>query len=226
MLKQIVAASALFAMPVAANATQIILAPVNVVGSSGFYDACCDFKPSNILDQQTGTVTEIGQNGFWLNKDGGPADAYITVKIGSGNDGVALTGFDLYNTHNGPYADRGTGDFSIFGSNFISGGQLVAPTLILSGTLAAQNVNGGSIAQSFLASGTYRYISFNPTSVAVGTDGIGNGVPCCGANNYGLTELRVFGAAAAVPEPQSWVLLIAGFGLVGAAMRRRAMLAA
>lgn len=30
------------------------------------------------------------------------------------------------------------------------------------------------------------------------------------------------GAAAAVPEAGSWVLLIAGFGLVGAAMRRRA----
>jgi hypothetical protein len=27
--------------------------------------------------------------------------------------------------------------------------------------------------------------------------------------------------ASAVPEPQSWALLIAGFGVVGAGMRRR-----
>ena len=31
---------------------------------------------------------------------------------------------------------------------------------------------------------------------------------------------------AAVPEPASWALMIAGFGLVGAAMRRRAAAAA
>jgi hypothetical protein len=30
-------------------------------------------------------------------------------------------------------------------------------------------------------------------------------------------------AAAGVPEPASWAMLIAGFGLVGAAMRRRAL---
>jgi hypothetical protein len=37
---------------------------------------------------------------------------------------------------------------------------------------------------------------------------------------------HVLGTAAAVPEPASWALLIAGFGLTGAAMRRRARVAA
>jgi hypothetical protein len=40
--------------------------------------------------------------------------------------------------------------------------------------------------------------------------------------------LRIYGEAAptsAVPEPASWALMIAGFGLAGAAMRRRAALA-
>ncbi|MBC7519830.1 MAG: PEP-CTERM sorting domain-containing protein [Sandarakinorhabdus sp.] len=203
-------------MPVAATAAPIILAPANVVGSSGFYTLCCTFQPGNILDQQTGTVTESFGGGYWLNPDNGPANAYITVKLGTG--AVALSSLELYNTHNGPYGDRGTGDFSIYGSNFVSGGQLVAPTLILSGTLAAQSVAGPTVAQTFAASGTYRYLSFNPTSVASAN------ATCCGANVFGLNELRVVGTAT-VPEPQSWILLIAGFGLVGAAMRRRAMLA-
>jgi hypothetical protein len=37
---------------------------------------------------------------------------------------------------------------------------------------------------------------------------------------------HVIGTAAAVPEPASWAMLIAGFGLTGAAMRRRARVAA
>jgi hypothetical protein len=227
MFKAIATAAAMLALPVAASAAQVSLAPSNVVGSSGYYTACCNFNPGSILDQQAGTVTESFGAGYWLNPDNGPSNAYITVKLGTGTNGVSLTGLDLYNTHNGNYGDRGTGNFSIYGSNHISGGQLVAPTLILSGTLTAATVAGPLVAQTFAASGTYRYISFNPTSVSTAPDGaFGNGVSCCGANVYGLNELRVFGSETAVPEPQSWILLIAGFGLVGAAMRRKAMLTA
>lgn len=216
MLKQIAAAAALFAMPVAANAAQIILSPSSVIGSSGNYTLCCDFNPGSIFDQQTGTVTETFGAGYWLNADNGPADAFITIDLGAA---YALTSVTLYNTGNGPFGDRGTGSFNIFGSNSITGVALVGPTLVASGTLAAGAANSNPVAQAFAAAGNFRYLSFNPTSVAVA------GTPCCGANNYGLNELRVSGSAV-VPEPQSWVLLIAGFGLVGAAMRRRAMLAA
>jgi hypothetical protein len=43
------------------------------------------------------------------------------------------------------------------------------------------------------------------------------------ANNLVLAELS---AGPAIPEPASWALMIAGFGLVGAAARRRAAVAA
>ena len=40
-----------------------------------------------------------------------------------------------------------------------------------------------------------------------------------GVTYAGLTQARIVGEA--VPEPESWAMLIAGFGLVGATMRRR-----
>lgn len=44
--------------------------------------------------------------------------------------------------------------------------------------------------------------------------GAGDGTP---ENNFGGVSLRV----TAVPEPATWSMLIAGFGLIGAALRRR-----
>jgi hypothetical protein len=52
---------------------------------------------------------------------------------------------------------------------------------------------------------------------------------CCGRGSLAISDLSrpyVFGgdiSTGAVPEPESWALLIAGFGLVGAVMRRRRM---
>jgi hypothetical protein len=44
--------------------------------------------------------------------------------------------------------------------------------------------------------------------------------PAITERTYGRPELVTF-SAGRVPEPASWAMLIAGFGLVGAAMRRR-----
>lgn len=42
-----------------------------------------------------------------------------------------------------------------------------------------------------------------------------------GADARALLNWQIIGASGAVPEPASWVMLIIGFGLVGAARRRR-----
>jgi hypothetical protein len=198
-----------------ANAAQIVLSPSSVVSTSGAYHP--QFAAGNIFDNQIGPVyDEDGYLGYWLNPDNGPANAYITFDLGRV---INLTGFVLFNTHNSVSGDRGTGDFSIFGSNAIAGGELVAPTVVISATLAGQPIAGPMIAQSFQASGAYRYLRFNPTSVRSSPDNPnGPYATCCGANVYGLNELRVFGS---VPEPQSWALMIAGFGLIGTISRRR-----
>jgi hypothetical protein len=36
-----------------------------------------------------------------------------------------------------------------------------------------------------------------------------------------IADVRVLGTVAAVPEPASWLMMISGFGLIGAGMRRR-----
>ena len=41
-----------------------------------------------------------------------------------------------------------------------------------------------------------------------------------------VSEISFFGETGAVPEPASWAMMIAGFGLAGAAMRRRSAKAA
>lgn len=56
-----------------------------------------------------------------------------------------------------------------------------------------------------------------------------NGIPSAvtgngwGANDYwaAFNDITTSGATGAIPEPASWAMMIAGFGLVGATMRRR-----
>src|SRR4051812_12435964 len=83
-----------------AFAAQVPLTPSNVIGGSGSYGGefnSGQFNALQILDDQSAIVTEPTQNGFWLNPDGGPANAYITVDLGAY---YHLNRFDLFNAHN------------------------------------------------------------------------------------------------------------------------------
>jgi len=205
---------------VPAFASQIPLSTANVIGFFGQYSAT--FAASAILDHQTGTISGPTQNGsYWLNSDNGPANAYIVIDLGAA---FHLGSFDLFNTHNANFNDRGTGDFSIEASNSIgpglgSGSNLSGATVTLvSGTLLAASTDP-LVQQTFLASdpGSYRYIRFSPHTVAA------SGAPCCGTNVYGLNELRAFDApTSAVPEPATMTLLGGGLVVLGWLRKKRA----
>jgi hypothetical protein len=70
------------------------------------------------------------------------------------------------------------------------------------------------------ASGCVTLTSGVPSSLLGAINSVNGGYGiCCGGSDL-IVNADVSGS---VPEPASWVLLIAGFGLTGAAMRRRAL---
>jgi hypothetical protein len=203
---------------------QVSLTPANVIGGSATYGGSWDsgsFNATNILDDQSGTVDDVFGQTYWLNPDNGPANAYIVIDLGAA---YRIGSIELFNTHNSGFNDRGTGNFQIRGANSVTpnganGMQVSGPTTVLvSSTLAAiSSANDPIEGETFNVSNTnqFRYIVFEPLTVAT------SGGSCCGANNYGLNELRVFDASA-VPEPGT----LSTIGAVGLAIvwrsRRRA----
>lgn len=131
--------------------------------------------------------------------------------------------------------------FDLFDANnvFISGQQLTNFTGItgdlFDGFIASVNFNAslvnGSEYRMRLSSNTF-YLGLgmdanggNPNGYGFvsGTPPVsGNQAPCKGpiAQSCDASSIRVF-ETAAVPEPGTWALMIAGFGLAGAALRRR-----
>ena len=206
-----------------AFASLIPLAPGNVIGFLGAYPG--PFPAASILDNQTGPIVENTQNGtYWLNSDNGPANAYIVIDLGVA---FHLASFDLFNTHNANFGDRGTGNFSIEASNSIApgtgasiGSDLSGPIVTLvSGSLLAANPSVSPlVAQTFLSSdpGSYRYIRFSPHTVASFNP------PCCGTNVYGLNELRAFDAPTTVPEPATMAIFGVGLAALGLLRKRTA----
>ena len=93
---------------------------------------------------------------------------------------------------------------------FGPGGSLARTVLGSSGTV--------SPAQGGVENFSFAFAPFTATSATVSASG-GDGV-------YGISEVQFLAAAApAVPEPATWALAILGFGVVGAALRRRPALA-
>jgi hypothetical protein len=139
----------------------------------------------------------------------------------------------------------GTRPFNFVSQVFAWGGTGVSGNALY--TSAIQTITGSMLTTTY-SSGIsltpgQQYIAFvtpNPGGVALGGSGYGfmAGNLRYGANNFryavfdpskpgnwgprfGDAQFHADFSAGAVPEPANWAMLIAGFGLVGAAMRRR-----
>src|SRR4051794_25797939 len=138
--------------------SQIPLSPSNVIGGSGSYGGnwqSGSFNATEILDQQTGPVSDNFGVSYLINPDGGALAASIVIDLGAPSP---LSSLDLFNTQNSQYGDRGTGDFTIEAGNSVvnlgaAGFDLTgSTTVILNGTLAAAPVLDPIAAQSFTLS--------------------------------------------------------------------------
>ncbi len=198
---------------VAASLAAIIAAPVSAVT---VYD----------------TAAGLGGNQSWAGTLGMDFRVNTAIKV------TALGAFDS--------ASNGISS-NIFVAIFDATGTIVSPVLNFNGTTAAPGSSYASLAVTpfILAAGTYQvgswgynnadqnynnsgpggpitFNSFGGKLTALGTryaNGAGSlaTIPDVGLTRYGAGTF----AAANVPEPATWAMLLSGFGMIGFAMRRR-----
>jgi hypothetical protein len=214
--KTLIAALSLLVMASSAGAQQLPLSPSNVIGSSGF--AGVTYEPGNLLDQQTGTVTD-NFGDYWLSPtNADPANTFITIDLGAAYPVDLIV---LFNTHHSFNYNRGTGNFRILAGNSVVdlGGSNFALTgttsLLVQGALSAVWGDNPPAVTFDVTDGTpYRYLSFQPLSVA-------SAIPPPTPTSFGVNEMRV--VVSAVPEASTSAMMLAGVAVLGwlAARRRR-----
>jgi len=185
------------------------ITPVAVTASDTF-PFFGQYKPENLIDGSglSGGRHDDDYVNMWMTDQSVQA-ATLTFDLGGS---YVLTGVDIWNYNFGDpgfasLLDRGAKDFTVaLSSDGVSYTQVLASTL-LRGTGDALD------AQRFALAGGARYVQVNLLN-NYATD------PYTNFTSVGLSEVRFAGAlAAAVPEPASWAMMIAGFGLVGGALR-------
>jgi len=169
--------------------------------ASSYYNGGSEvFEASRIVD---GITTDSGTPynwSFWLATQGQNQGAWVQVDLGSNYN---ISNVTLFDTHNRGYYDRGTNAFTISFSTDGVTFQNVASSAFTQ--LEWQNQTAKDVSTG---SALGRYVRFNVDSVY-------------GGQSAGLAEMQVYGTVASVPEPETYAMLLAGLGVVGAAFKRR-----
>lgn len=219
MFKSIVAAAAFAAGSIAVPAAAAVITPVSVTASDTFA-LWGQYKAENLINGSGLSAEGLHDRNFaamWMTNLG-VAQAQLVFDLGAVYE-LASADIWQYNFAD-PYPvnpshiintiDRGVKDFAILIST-----DGVDYTEVFNGTMA--RANGDSLAaQRFAIAGAAQYVKFDLfNNYAQGT--------IYDPYATGLSEVRFASVeTGAVPEPASWAFMIAGFGLAGAAMRRRA----
>jgi hypothetical protein len=186
------------------------ITPVAVTASNTF-PFWGEYNAENLIDG-SGIVDGLHDDAYtnmWMTDQAVQA-ASLTFDLGAAYD---LAAVDIWNYNYGDpgfasLLDRGAKDFSVWlSADGVSYDQVFAGTL-------AQGTGELLAAQRFNLDGGARYVRLDLLN-NYATD------PYIPYTATGLSEVRFDGTLAAVPEPASWAMMIAGFGLTGAAMRRR-----
>jgi hypothetical protein len=177
-------------------------------------------------------------------------DYTINANIGnaSGNNGLtvltkdiadfSVNGFDLTNagdSYSTPLFLIYTNETDVGGDD-LNGRQITVNFAFTAPSVFGGNVNGTTVGQSFLGIYENGYVNWAGNGSTLLDFGNGGQLRITLFNTkfnegfFGLNDGKKYGGVvdakfklvtAPVPEPATWAMMIAGFGLVGAAMRRR-----
>ena len=175
------------------SAGQILITPAKIIGASGPFDGA--------IDEQTGPVSSSKTP--WTS---GLRTQYVTIDLG---EEMSLGAIDLFSSLAGAFQLRASNvvEYNGYGSYNLASGAAV----LQSGSYNADSGDGSGrlTAQRFLigTAAKYRYLEVGVLEPQYATS---------------LNEFRLFDRGpGGVPEPAAWAMMIGGFGLAGAAARRR-----
>lgn len=149
---------------------------------------------------------------------------------------VSTTTFFGGGTTANPFLSTNTATDTMTFNTFTGGVQAAGGNFFgsdVSGTFAAGNVtitatdSSGTVTQTIVGATTSSFLGFVSTSAITGVT-VTSVQPQTGflwpsLDNFVLAK-RAGGPVPIVPEPGTWLMMVAGFGLVGGAMRRRSTL--
>ena len=181
------------AMATPASAAQFLLTQNMIISRSGT-------NAGAVLNQQGGAVGLDGQ--AWR----GGFGERITLDLGAAYD---LGQIQLFTTRGSNFSFSAGNNIlrDTFTGYYLNGG-----TNLVAGVLANDAGDPlGAQAFSIADEGKYRYVQLNFFNLGGGR------------SDFTLNEFRLFDRefSSAVPEPATWAMMIMGFGLTGAAVRRR-----
>jgi hypothetical protein len=181
-----------------------LLLSVAVLGALGMAGIASSASAATIVN--VGTLPPA--NPYFYLTSGTPTSPTITANFGATISGASTTFDDIFQ-FTIPQDGKGSGSLSTSFSSPMN--QL---------TIGQVLVNGISYALTSSSGGQSLTVSGIPI-----LNGVMNTIEVKGTNSASAVAATYTGtatfAAGAVPEPASWAMMIGGFGLIGAAMRRR-----
>jgi len=203
-LAALAGASVLAAPAAAATVTPVGVTATNTFPFWGIYNA------ENLIDGSglSGGLHDADFGAMWMT-DLGVADATLTFDLGQT---YRLSGADIWNYNFGVEEFASTLDRAAKAFTLAISTDGVTYTQVLSGELS-RGTGEALAAETFGFTGKARYVQ-------IGLSGNHQKYPeTYGYAPVGLSEVRFSGSA--VPEPATWAMMIAGFGLAGTALRAR-----